>query len=419
MARLDTVSFVLLGAGGRGSMFAQWLHDHMGKGSVKAVAEPDPVRRERIRIMHDIPEERCYATWQELLAQPQLAVGAINTTMDQEHLGSATTAMRVGYHMLLEKPMATEYAECVEIDRVRRETGRIVSVCHSLRYHALYCEIRRILRSGVIGDIVSFDQLEGVEHIHQSHSFVRGNWGNESRSTFMLLAKSCHDIDIIADLIDLPCQKVSSYGDLKFFREENAPVGAPKFCVEGCPAAAKCPYYAPKVYGSDHGWSRHAGLAGLERSELLHRLETSPYGRCVFRTDNDVVDHQVVAMEFEGGVTATFTMTAFTPFGDRIVRVHGSKGYLEAKIGARTLDYWEFWEGNRHTRVELPPADGAHGGADDQVMRRLIEAIQLEDPSSVTTSTYASLQSHAIVFAAEESRRTGKAVELGEALLAR
>ncbi len=409
-----SLSFVLLGAGGRGRMFADWLRDHVGPGSVVAVAEPDPARRARIAEAHGIEPARQYASWQELVAEPRFADVAINTTMDREHIGSAVAAMRGGYHMLLEKPMATSLEDCVEIDRVRRETGRIVSVCHSLRYHALYAEVRRVLRSGAIGEIVSLDQLEGVEHIHQSHSFVRGNWGNESRSAFMLLAKSCHDLDIIADLVDLPCEEVSSYGDLKYFRRDHAPADAPDFCVQGCPVQNACPYYAPKVYGNPNGWANHAGLAGLDHRQLLQVLATSPFGRCVFKTDNDVVDHQVVAMRFEGGVTATFTMTAFTPFQDRVLRIHGTKGYLEARVGKRTLDMWEFWEGNRHTRVELPESQGAHGGADDLVMRRLIEAVQLEDPSSVSTSTYASLQSHAIVFAAERSRRTGAPVRLDE-----
>ena len=400
-------------------MFSDWLRDNVGPGSVVAVAEPDPARRARVCADHGLAPDRCYPDWHSLLAEPRLADVAINATMDREHIASAVAAMRGGYHMLLEKPMATSLDDCVEIDRVRRETGRIVSVCHSLRYHALYAEVRRVLRSGAIGEIVSLDQLEGVEHVHQSHSFVRGNWGNEARSTFMLLAKSCHDLDIIADLIDLPCERVSSYGSLKYFREDHAPQGAPEYCVQGCPVAEKCPYYAPKVYGNPNGWAHHAGLAGLDHRGLLKVLETSPYGRCVFRTDNDVVDHQVVAMEFEGGVTATFTMTAFTPFQDRVLRIHGTKGYLEARVEKRTLDLWEFWEGNRHTRIELPQAQGAHGGADAEVMRRLIEAVQLEDPSSVTTSTYASLQSHAIVFAAERSRKTGAPVELGPELARR
>ena len=166
---------------------------------------------------------------------------AINTTMDREHIASAVAAMRGGYHMLLEKPMATTLEDCVEIDRVRRETGRIVSVCHSLRYHALYAEVRRVLRSGAIGEIVSLDQLEGVEHVHQSHSFVRGNWGNEGRSAFMLLAKSCHDLDIIADLVDLPCERVSSYGSLKYFSEEHAPPGRARILRPGLPRRRQVP----------------------------------------------------------------------------------------------------------------------------------------------------------------------------------
>ncbi len=414
MEPTSPLSFVLLGAGSRGNMFSQWLHDNVGAGSVVAVAEPDAERRERARETHNIPAERCYESWDQLLAEPKLADVAINTTNDKEHIASAIAAMKGGYHMLLEKPMATSYEDCVEIDRVRRETGRIVSVCHSLRYHSLYAEIRRILRAGTIGEIVSLDQLEGVGHIHQSHSFVRGNWANQERSTFMLLAKSCHDIDIIADLVDIPCEKVSSYGELKFFNRNHMPAGAPDYCVEGCPSSAKCPYYAPKIYGEGTGWAHPAGLASFDKPTRLLKLASSPYGRCVFKTDNDVVDHQVVAMEFEGGVTATFTMTAFTPMTDRYIRIHGTKGYIEAKIESRTLDMWEFWEDNRHSQITLPEVPGDHGGADAEVMRSLISAIQLDDPSSVPTSTYASLRSHAIVFAAEQSRRTGRAVDLRE-----
>ncbi|RYG45588.1 Gfo/Idh/MocA family oxidoreductase, partial [bacterium] len=414
----SALTFAILGAGGRGGMFSSWLRDHVGPGSVVAVAEPDPVRRARVAEEHGIPESGLYTDWRELLAQPRLADVLLNTTMDRDHRDSSVAAMRKGYHMLLEKPMSTSLDECEEIDRVRRETGRIVSVCHSLRYHAVYTEVRRLLRAGVIGEIVSLDQLEGVEHIHQSHSFVRGNWGNEGRSTFMLLAKSCHDLDIIADLIDLPCERVNSYGDLKWFKSENAPVGAPKFCVEGCPVEAKCPYYAPKVYGAENGWAHHAGLVGLTRPELMKRLETSPFGRCVFQTDNDVVDHQVVAMEFQGGVTATFTMTAFTPVCDRVLRIHGTKGYLEARVGQNSVDYWEFWENNRRTHIDVPEASGTHGGADDQVMRALIDAVRLQDPSSVLTTTMDSLRTHAIAFAAERSRRTCRPVELVEQELA-
>jgi predicted dehydrogenase len=393
-------------------MFGGWLREQYGRGSVVAVADPRPSARKEVAEMHGIPADRQYENWQQMLAEPRLSDVLINTTMDREHVSSACAGMKQGYHMLLEKPLATNLEDARQIDRVRQDTNRIVSVCHSLRHHSVYERVQELLNSGMIGDVVSIDQLEAVEHIHQSHSFVRGNWGNEGRSTFMLLAKSCHDIDIIASLVPKPCLRVSSFGSLSFFRSENAPIGAPMYCVQGCPAEQECPYHAMKIYGPGSDWRYHAGLEGVDRDETLLRLRESPYGLCVFRTDNDVVDHQVVSMEFEGGVTATFTMTAFTPWGGRYVRIHGTKGYLEAKIDQRTIDVWEFWADNRHTLFELPEESGGHGGGDGRLMRNLIEAIRANDPNRVRTDTTESLRTHTIVFAAESSRRSGQVVQI-------
>jgi predicted dehydrogenase len=276
----------------------------------------------------------------------------------------------------------------------------------------VYERIAEILKAGTIGDLVSIDQLEAVEHIHQSHSFVRGNWGNEARSTFMLLAKSCHDIDIIASLVPQECSRVSSFGSLTYFKPQNAPAGSPTYCVEGCPAEADCPYHAVKIYGPETFWKRHAGFGGLDQNETKARLYESPFGLCVFKTDNDVVDHQVVSMEFAGGVTATFTMTAFTPWGGRYLRIHGTRGYIEAKVDQRTIDLWEFWAENRHTHIDFPADGGSHGGADGRLIKNFIEAVQGQDESLVRTGTTESLRTHSIVFAAEEARRSGKVVEL-------
>jgi predicted dehydrogenase len=395
-------------------MFAEWLACNVLVGSVTAVAEPNDERRKAVAKLHGIPEERQFKTWQEMLQHEKFGDILLNTTMDGDHLESAVLGMRAGYHMLLEKPMATSLEDCLEIERIRHETNRVVSICHSLRYHAVYEEVRRIIRSGVIGDVVDLDQLEAVEITHQAHSFVRGNWGNEERSTFMLLAKSCHDLDIIVDLVDRECIAVHSFGSLYYFNEKNQPIGAPDRCIDGCPVEDSCPYSALKLYVGEKPYSYHAGFSGLTPEETRQKLKSSPYGRCVFKTDNDVVDHQVVSMEFEGGVTATFTMTAFTPWGGRYLRIHGTKGYIEAKIDQRTIDLYEFWAKNKHSKIEIPTEDGAHGGADASVIKSLMAAVLMGDPASVRTTTTESLRSHAIVFAAERSRKEGRQVQVRE-----
>jgi predicted dehydrogenase len=408
------LTFALAGAGGRGRMFAGWIFDNFGPGVLVAVAEPIEAQRRKIAEKHGIPEANLFESWQEMLKDRRLADVLINTTMDLDHVGSACAAMELGYHMLLEKPLATNLEDATKIDEVRRQTGRTVSVCHSLRYHPVYERVQELLESGAIGSVVSLDQLEAVEHVHQSHSFVRGNWGREETSTFMLLAKSCHDIDVIAWLIDRPCERVDSYGALTHFKRENAPAGAPKFCVEGCPVGDSCPYHAAKVYGVDSDWRYAAGFADLSQREILEELKSSRFGRCVYHCDNDVVDHQVVAMQFANEITATFTMTAFTPWGGRYLRIHGTKGYIEAKIDQNTVDLWEFWAGNRHTHMDIPPSTGGHGGGDDRLIRDLVEAVTRSDASRVRTSTHESVRTHQIVFAAELSRRARRAVEIAE-----
>lgn len=414
MVTKHDITFALAGAGGRGRMFASWIYDNYGPGALVAIGEPVEEQRYKIAEKHRIDEGMQFDSWQSMLKGKRLADVLINTTMDLDHVGSACAAMELGYHMLLEKPLATTLADAVRIDEVRRKTGRVVSVCHSLRYHPVYERTLEIIESGAIGDVVSLDQLEAVEHIHQAHSFVRGNWSKQETSTFMLLAKSCHDIDAIAWLLGKPCEQVSSYGSLTHFKPENAPHGAPKFCVEGCPAEDTCPYHAPKVYGVHSDWRHSAGFADLTQREILEELKTSRFGKCVYHAGNDVVDHQVVSMEFADGVTATFTMTAFTPWGGRYVRVHGTKGYLEVKVDQNQIDMWEFWAGNRHSRIDIAEAQGGHGGGDDRLIRDLVQAVTQNDASRVKTTTHESLRTHKIVFAAELSRREGRSVQLKE-----
>lgn len=407
--------FAVLGCGARGQGFADWIARHPTLARVAAVAEPLPDRRNLVGDRHQVPSALRFDSWEQLLARPRLADAVINTLMDQQHVGAAVAALDLGYHMLLEKPMAVTLADCVAIDAARRRNDRIVSVCHSLRHHPTYREVKRIIDAGTIGQVVSIDQLEGVEPVHQAHSFVRGNWGNESRSTFMLLAKSCHDIDIIMHLMGGDCRRVSSFGGLSHFTRANQPPGAPDRCSDGCPHEAACPYSALKVYGQGKSWGKYIGLDRLTQQQRDEFVKTSPYGRCVYATDNDVVDHQVVALEFAGGATGTFTMTAFAPAG-RKLRVHGTRGFIVADVEKRRVELHRFWGPNAGSEVIDIPADGegTHDGGDDQIIHALVWAIRENNPALVLTDSAESLRTHTVAFAAEKARREKRVVEVAE-----
>ncbi len=406
-------TIAIIGAGGRGFGFGELIRQYNHLGQVVAVAEPRDTYRSGFAERHQIPPERVFKTWQAFCAQPRLCDAVVISTMDRDHVGPALACLKKKYDVLLEKPMATSLADCQAIEKAQRQSGRIMGVCHSLRYNKCFRRVKELIEEGAIGRIRTIDQLEQVAFWHQAHSFVRGNWGNEKRSTFMLLAKSCHDIDYIAYLTGVPCLRVSSFGHLSHFTRANAPQGSTARCTDGCAVEPQCPYSAIRQYVHANRTTWPADVVSYDHSVEAHleAIRTGPYGRCVYRVDNDVVDHQVVLMEFANDITATFTMTAFTQGGGRKVRIHGDKGELEVtdnRIILRT-----FADLNT-TTLEIGPESGGHGGGDNRVIRDWLNALHTRKDSGIVANAQESLRSHTIVFAAEMSRREKRMVEIRE-----
>ncbi len=406
------LEIAILGAGGRGAGFATNLNNlpHMAK--VVAVAEPRPAYRERMAREFNLAPEMVFENWQAFVARGKICDAVVVATMDRDHVEPAVRCSDLGYHMLLEKPMAVTLEDCRAIAQAQERNGTITCVCHSLRYHKGFAKLKEIAASGRLGRLISLDQLEQVAWWHQAHSFVRGNWGNESRSTFMLLAKSCHDIDYIAYLLGQPCRSVSSFGALTFFRRDNAPEGSGERCV-ACAIEPECPYSAIRhyVHANREGWP--AAVVSPDHSQEAHyaAIVDGPYGKCVWKTDNDVVDHQVVIMEFEQEITATFTMTAFTQRGGRKVRLHGTKA--EASFDEGRIEIREFATNNVET-IELGEESGGHGGGDSRVILSWLRAMHSNDPSLVVSDVHESLRTHSIVFAAELARRERRTIDMSE-----
>jgi predicted dehydrogenase len=408
------VTLALVGAGLRGQTYARHAVA-TGRGRVVAVAEPDPHRRAAVAAEFRIPADRVYAGWAELAAAGRLADAAIVATQDRLHLAPAVALADLGYHLLLEKPMAPTEAEATEIAAAAVRNGVILAVCHVLRYTPYTKLVKGLLDEGRIGRLVSVEHLEPVGWWHHAHSFVRGNWRREDESGPMLLTKSCHDIDWLVYLFGRLPERVSSFGSRTHFRASERPEGAADRCLD-CPVEPTCPYSAKRRYldaladPEQHFWPLGAVTAEPTEQAVLHALRTGPYGRCVYGADNDVVDHQVVLMEFAGGVTCSFTMSAFTPMEQRHTRLMGTHGYLDGD-GSR-LRYVDFRTG-AETTIESGPdhADG-HGGGDLGLVEAFLAAVAAGDPSLVSSDAAQSLASHRVVWAAERARHAGEVVRL-------
>jgi len=417
---MNPYKVIVIGAGSRGQRYTNIMAEQPERFKVVGVAEPIDARREYVRDKHGIPEENCHKTWETILSVPKFADIACICTMDQMHMEPAVKAMELGYDLLLEKPIANSKEECAAVYKAAEKYGRKVMVCHVLRYTPYFKQLKKFIDDGILGEVIAVSHLEAVGNVHQSHSFVRGNWGKESDSSFMLLQKCCHDVDILQWLLGKNCEKVQSFGSLQYFTEKNAPEGAPERCHEGCPVK-DCPYNAVKLYYDDknNDWFRNAasGKVGPTDEEIMEALKTTQYGKCVFKCDNDVVDHQTVNMVFEGGTTVTLTMAAFNQ-GGRKTHIMGTKGELYADMKAEEkFRFYDFatseWRSLTGEEIAIAgdSITSGHGGGDQGIVGALYLYESGELDKSQVSEIGISYANHMLTFAAEDARKSGKVID--------
>ena len=415
---MKTITVALVGAGGRGGIYSAYIVRHPEQFQIVAVAEPRMPYREEFVAKLGLQGVQQFPDWQTMVQQPKLADAALVCTQDGDHYHSAMALLAAGYDLLLEKPMAETPAQCLEIAERARALGRKVVPCYVLRYTPFFVTLKRLLDEKRIGDVVSIEWAENVGYWHQALSFVRGPWAIEGKSTPMLLAKSCHDLDMFDFLLDARCERVTSFGSLRFFNAQHAPEGAPAHCQDGCPHKDTCPWYAPRFYVDDARWNaflmQYAGVHGTSsREEKLAALRASGHDRCVFRCQNDVVDHQVAIFEYPQGVTISFTMSAFTQVCTRSLRVLGTAAELRGDLEGGWIDIHGFL-GEQTTRVTIDTPDDGHAGGDGAMMRALHAMLQPGRPIDAHTDAFVYLQSNLLGFAAEQARRERKVVELAD-----
>lgn len=410
---MTQMTAILVGAGARGAGgYAPYALDYPHELTFVAVAEADPVRRSRFAEKHGIPPEQCYETWEQLLAESRIADIAVICTQDRMHYGPTMQALKQKYHVLLEKPMSPDPKECLEMEQAATQNNRLLTICHVLRYTPFWSTIKRVIQEGAVGEVASIQLNENVGYWHIAHSFVRGNWNNSKKASPMILAKSCHDMDVLSWLMDRQCTQVSSFGSLMHFREEQAPEGSANRCLD-CKVESTCPYSAPRFYLSNQykGWAGHF-TQELTKSNIIQGLRETDYGRCVYRSDNNVVDHQVVNMEFEGGATAMFSMCGFTYEQERRIQIMGTGGELRGEDGKITI--FDFLTGQK-TEISIPSQASGHGGGDSGIVASFLNEVRNYTGQESLTSASASVRSHLIAFAAEKSRlNKGQSINLNE-----
>lgn len=409
------MKYILIGAGSRGMIYGRWAVAHNIE--IAAIAELRPDRLHRAGEELHVPQDMRFSDATQLLSRGKIADAAIIATMDRDHYGHVMQALSCGYDILLEKPISPDPVECLRIEEKANALGRKITVCHVLRYTNFFGTLKEVLDSGELGKVVAIKHSENIGNYHMAHSFVRGNWRNDTLSSPIIMQKSCHDLDILLWLTGSHCTKVASFGSLSYFRPENAPANAALRCCD-CPVADTCRFNAYRVYTPVLGqWP--ADVVCLEPTEaaLDEALRTGPYGRCVFHCDNNVCDHMSTILEFENGVTATFSLTAQTNQVYRNLHIMCENGEILADDGQRQIEIHSFVASPADTfttrTIHVRTNGSGHGGGDAGIMEDF--AAGLCEPCAESRSSISrSVESHLMACAIERARLTGSVVDMAE-----
>ncbi len=435
------VKVVLVGAGDRANVYSQYALQCPDKMQVVGIVDPAPFRNELMRKTYSVPEENCFASVEEFLKRDQFADAVINGTVDHLHVQTSIPILRKGYDMLLEKPFATNAEEMNELVQVVKETGRRVYVCHVLRYAPFYRKIKELIAAGEIGDIITIQLTEHVRYDHMGVSYVRGKWRSEELCHApMLLAKSCHDIDLMMWMLSHTDPfAVSSFGGDFRFTPDKKPKSAGTRCMLDCPLNETCPFSAQYNYLEPQKWlflawkpleekgymrQDHTPLTEEEKKLFVESLKTdNDFGKCVWDFDRGGnVDHQSVIVNFKNGATGVFNMVGGTTKGGRNIHVIGTKGEIKDMDDGRHFALRKIDTKNPKGYVEeiidsaesgdMTGVNGGHGGGDIRLIRDFCHMMEGGEKTISCTDIMDSLKSHDVVFKAEQSRKTGNIVQI-------
>lgn len=399
---------IIVGAGGRGKdAYAPYIKSS-GIMKIVGVAEPDPGKRNDFKKTYSVSDDMCFDSYEELFSKGKLADSVIICTQDRQHMEPAKMAMKCGYHILLEKPISPYEWEVLELEKDALGYDKVFMTGYVLRYTPFIEKIKSLISDGAIGDILTMQLNSNEGFWHHAHSFVRGNWNNSETSSPLIVAKSCHDLDLICYILNSKCTSVASYGGNTHFTWDNAPGDVPDRCTDGCPYADKCKYNAIPLYTEGKAsYFVHYFECGNDKDAIIEALKTNRYGRCVYRCDNNVCDQQVAAMSFESGATAVYTISAFSLENSRTLKIMGTEGELGGFMEGGEILLKRF-EDMSEIRYRVTHDGTKHCGGDSGIIKKFVEKMNQEN----IKNDQMIFMSHKVAFAAEKSRLSKEKVDI-------
>ncbi len=420
---------IIIGCGARGCETYGRYFKQTGNAEIVALCDTNVNKLNSFASEFGISSDMLFTDWRKVFELGKIADAVVVANFDQDHYQVAMKAMQLGYNLLLEKPISSNLQECIDIRNYAESHNLLVTVCHVMRYTSYYRYLKKLIADGEVGELMGIEQTEDVGYWHMAHAFVRGNFRNSNTTSPMILQKCCHDMDLLVYLTERTPKKISSMGSLRYFKSDNAPKGATDRCVD-CPLS-DCPFNAVNFHIGNYRELVRKGLPTnvwpyaqltVEPTEerLMEALRNGPWGRCVFHSDNNVVDHQFSLITFDNGLVGTLTMIGFSADGGRQTHVYGTKGEIYLDEQSQTITIRPF---NKPKRVvhftELATDFSGHGGGDKIMLDEFCQSLAT-GRKTVNSDIVKSVDSHIMCFAAEESRlNQGQLIDCNEFIKSR
>ena len=418
---MKTVEVVVIGFVDRAEQYTKYAISNPGKMKVKAVIDPNPYKRTLAQERFSLPDNMVFEKMEDCLKLGKIADAVINATMDELHISTAIPFLELGYDMLLEKPITNNKEELLHLAEIAKKHGCKLMICHVLRYAPFYLEIKKVLLSGEIGEIIEIESNEMVEIPHASASYIRGKWNNRDVcGSSMLLAKCCHDMDLMCWYdTDTNPVKVASFGGRYRYVPSKAPAGAGTRCLVDCQIEESCPYSCRKIHLDNECYTQYGFTCLNKKYEDLTYEEKktslekdNPHGRCIYKTDSNIVDRQAVVVEFDNGSIATHSMVSGVARLGRWIHIIGTMGEIEGyaeqncfRVRLYQPETCKYTE--REVKIDcIASGDGHHGG-DSRLVADFVNLVTDQPRSISSTVIEDSINGHLIVYAADESLDNG------------
>lgn len=423
----------VLGYGERGKIYSSYSIKNPDLLKVDGVIELNYNKRMEAKEKHNLKDDNIYSSLDEFVLSKKKCDFVINSTMDQMHYETSAKLLKAGYNLLLEKPITADYKELLELEKLAKENGCKVIICHVLRYTEYYRRIKSIIDSGELGNVVNLQMNEHISHRHFINSYVRGKWCNSKEcGSGLLLAKTCHDIDLACWLNNATePESVQSFGSRRQYCPDNAPKGSTEYCCD-CPLKNDCDYEAINFEFKNGSipyyayYNLNKPIEAITDDEKLEYLKYSDYGRCVYKTRMDVVDRQTVNISFKDGSLCVLSVIGGACKPDRHLHVICERGEIvgyinenkfivrkyrreDARWSEKTIDLSDV--------VNLGKIDNAtigHYGGDYNIMVDVVKYFNGENASVATTVLSDSINGHMVCYAAEKSREEKRVVDISE-----